>query len=316
MNTTRRTLSATDRLISWLKSPFPAKLHSVLVRAIGVAKIFDGETFRRAYFDTLDPNRQFSVSTHGSEKYVVLNSDKAISRALFIKGSFDFDKVEKVISVMSAVNKAFKLETLIDVGANIGTVCIPAVKRGLAANAIAIEPEPLNYRVLVANIFLNDLADKIKTYNLALGSKDNQTLELELSAGHSGDHRIHVANETGTVSSGKITSVKSETFDSVVPAVDRNSCLVWMDTQGYEGIILQGAQNIIRAQVPMAVEFWPEGMKRMRSYSALREAMLNYGEYYDLSDEHPQPVPINQKSVDALYERLGETGQWTDVLLI
>ena len=316
MNTTRRTLSATDRLISWLKNPFPAKLHSVLVRAIGVAKIFDGETFRRAYFDTLDPNRQFSVSTHGSEKYVVLNSDKAISRALFIKGSFDFDKVEKVISVMSAVNKAFKLETLIDVGANIGTVCIPAVKRGLAANAIAIEPEPLNYRVLVANIFLNDLADKIKTYNLALGSKDNQTLELELSAGHSGDHRIHVANETGTVSSGKITSVKSETFDSVVPAVDRNSCLVWMDTQGYEGIILQGAQNIIRAQVPMVVEFWPEGMKRMRSYSALREAMLNYGEYYDLSDEHPQPVPINQKSVDALYERLGETGQWTDVLLI
>ena len=316
MNTTRRTLSATDRLISWLKSPFPAKLHSVLVRAIRVAKIFDRETFRRAYFDTLDPNRQFSVSTHGSEKYVVLNSDKAISRALFIKGSFDFDKVEKVISVMSAVNKAFKLETLIDVGANIGTVCIPAVKRGLAANAIAIEPEPLNYRVLVANIFLNDLADKIKTYNLALGSKDNQTLELELSEGHSGDHRIHVANETGTASSGKITSVKSETFDSVVPAVDRNSCLVWMDTQGYEGIILQGAQNIIRAQVPMVVEFWPEGMKRMRSYPALKEAMLNYSEYYDLSDEHPRPVPITQKSVDALYEGLGETGQWTDVLLI
>ena len=217
---------------------------------------------------------------------------------------------------MSAVNKAFKLETLIDVGANIGTVCIPAVKRGLAANAIAIEPEPLNYRVLVANIFLNGLADKIKTYHLALGSEDNQTLELELSAGHSGDHRIHVANETGTASSGKITSVKSETFDSVVPAVDRNSCLVWMDTQGYEGIILQGAQNIIRAQVPMVVEFWPEGMKRMRSYPALKEALLNYSEYYDLSDEHTRPVPITQKSVDALYEGLGETGQWTDVLLI
>ena len=318
MNTTRRSVSATGRLISWLKRPLPAKLHSVLVRAIGVAKIFDGETFRRAYFDTLDPNRQFSVSTHGSEKYVVLNADKAISRTLFIKGSFDFDKVEKVISVMSGVNKAFKLETLIDVGANIGTVCIPAVRRGLAANAIAIEPEPLNYRVLVANIFLNDLADKIKTYNLALGSEDNQTLELELSAGHSGDHRIHVGSETGssTARSGKITSVKSDTFDSVVPAVDRNSCLIWMDTQGYEGIILQGAQNIIRAQVPMVVEFWPEGMKRMRSYPALRDAMLTYREYYDLADEHPRPAPLTQKSVDALYERLGETGQWTDVLLI
>src|SRR6185503_15521766 len=232
MNTTRRTVSATDRLIGWLKSPFPAKLHSVLVRAIGVAKIFDGETFRRAYFDTLDPNRQFSVSTHGIEKYVVLNADKAISRTLFIQGSFDFDKVEKVISVMSGVNKAFKLETLIDVGANIGTVCIPAVRRGLAANAIAIEPEPLNYRVLVANIFLNDLADKIETYNLPRGSKDNQNLEREISPSNSGDHRIHVRNESAAAPAGKTTLVRSETFDSIIPAADKTSSLIWMDTQG------------------------------------------------------------------------------------
>jgi len=43
---------------------------------------------------------------------------------------------------------------------------------------------------------------------------------------------------------------------------------------------------------------------------------LTYREYYDLADEHPRPAPLTQKSVDALYERLGETGQWTDVLLI
>ena len=95
MNTTRRTVSSTSRLIGWLRLPFPSKLHAVLVRAIGAAKIFDGETFRRAYFDTLDPNRQFSVSTHGSEKYVVLNSDKAISRAALHQRKFRFRQSRK-----------------------------------------------------------------------------------------------------------------------------------------------------------------------------------------------------------------------------
>ncbi len=36
------------------------------------------------------------------------------------------------------------LTSLIDIGANIGTICIPAVKCGLFDRAIAIEPEPLN----------------------------------------------------------------------------------------------------------------------------------------------------------------------------
>jgi len=310
--------TTTGRLIGWLKSPLSVKVHPILVRGIAAAKMLNSESIRRAYFDALDPKREFSISTHGNEKYVVINSDNAISKILFVEGSFDFDKVKKVISIMRTISSTFKLETLIDIGANIGTVCIPAVKRGLAAKAIAIEPEPLNYRVLMANIFLNDLADKIRTHNLALGSEDNQTLELELSPGHSGDHRVRVTSDSGdnTATGGKITFVKSETFDSVVPAVDKDSCLVWMDTQGYEGIILQGAQQLIRNRVPMVLEFWPEGLKRMGAYPALRNALLHYSEYYDLSHDRPYPVKVSEPAIDALYQGLGEGGRWTDILVI
>jgi len=307
----------TSRLISWLKSPLKAKWYSILVRAILAARKFNSELVRVAYFDSLDPNREFSVATLENEKYVVINSDKGISKILFVKGSFDFDKVEKVVSLMSAINKRFKLETLIDIGANIGTVCIPAVKRGLAASAIAIEPEPLNYRVLVANVFLNDLAGKIRTCDLALGSEDNQTLRFELLPG-SGEHRVYTTDEDGSPDgcSARTTTVKSETFDSIVPTVDKNSHLVWIDTQGYEGIILQGARKITQAKVPTVIEFWPEGMKRMRSYPALKNAMLNYSEYYDLALTHPQPIKISERSIDDLYGKLGEEGRWTDILLV
>src|SRR5690349_12238532 len=137
MNENVCTTRGVSRISRWIKSSRSGKIHSILVRVISAAKKFDSETLRGAYFDTRDVTQEFSISTHGSEKYVVINSDNAISKALFIKGTFDFDKVEKALTILASSNKTFKLETLIDVGANIGTVCIPAVKRGLAARAIA-----------------------------------------------------------------------------------------------------------------------------------------------------------------------------------
>jgi FkbM family methyltransferase len=286
---------------------------------ISAAKGLDSEVYRGAYFDSLDAAREFSIATHGREKYVVINSDNAISKGLFVKGSFDFDKVEMALAILKGRNPAFVLETLIDVGANIGTVCIPTVKRGFAARAIAIEPEPLNYRVLMANIFLNNLADRIVAHNLALGAENDKTLELELAAGHSGDHRVYVPDQQAGRDKhppGNTTRVRSETFDKVVPKVAKSSCLVWMDTQGYEGIILKGAQHALSARIPMVIEFWPQGMKEMGSYGNLRDALSNYAEYFDLSESQPQPIKVSPEALDRLYEQLGDNGRWTDILLV
>jgi FkbM family methyltransferase len=235
-----------------------------------------------------------------------------------VNGSFDFDKVEKAIAIIRNQNNQFRLETLIDVGANIGTVCIPAIKRGFADRAIAIEPEPLNYRVLVANIYLNDLADKIIAHNLAFGREDNQILELELSSSNSGDHRIRINGDSGIHSKTmrSTVAVKSETFDKIIPVTDKNSCIVWIDTQGYEGIILQGAQNAVRAQIPMVIEFWPYGMKHAGSFAALKSAIMSYGKYYDLAGENECPVKITESTIDDLYHRLSEADSWTDILVL
>ena len=229
-----RVFGFVKRFVVWLNRPFQHKLYSIIVRMFRITRKIDSEIIRSADFDALDPAREFSIATYGPEKFVVINSDKAISKMLFVNGSFDFEKVEKAISIVRSQDNNFRLEMLIDVGANIGTVCIPAIKRGLATRAIAIEPEPLNYRVLVANIYLNDLADKIVTHNLALGCENNQIVELELSSSNSGDHRIRTGDKS-EIHSGLIRStvaVKCETLDKIIPAIDRSSCLIWMDTQG------------------------------------------------------------------------------------
>ena len=85
--------------IGWLKRWLYAIQYSILVRAIRAARKFDTRLFRDAYFESLDPKQEFSVATIGNEKYVVLNSDRGISKILFVEGSFDFDKVELALSI-------------------------------------------------------------------------------------------------------------------------------------------------------------------------------------------------------------------------
>ena len=84
----------------------------------------------------------------------------------------------------------YQITKLYDIGANIGVTCIPAVNRGLVKRAIAVEPEPENFKLLKLNIILNNLEDKIETLNYALSSESDKFLNLEISNDNSGDHRI------------------------------------------------------------------------------------------------------------------------------
>jgi FkbM family methyltransferase len=59
--------------------------------------------------------------------------------------------------------------TLFDIGANIGLYSLLAAQRG--ARVVAFEPESQNFAVMNANLFLNDLADRVSTLNVALSDR-------------------------------------------------------------------------------------------------------------------------------------------------
>jgi FkbM family methyltransferase len=315
------------RLHVWLKRPVSHKLSSIrhhlwytfltdwlLGSLFALARRADNRVFRRARFRDLKRNGDFALCRVDQEYFVVLTSDEQISASVYARGSFDFEKVRKAVSILGA---GFRLNTLIDVGANIGTICIPAVTRGIAHQAIAIEPEPRNFAVLTANIWLNGVADRVQTHNLALGSESGRTLAFELSPDNSGDHRIHVTAAPGAYreSSRRIIEVRSERFDDVVVAPDRSSHLIWIDTQGYEGFVLEGAAAALRQRVPVVIEFWPYGMQRSQSYSLVKRAMLNYEVFFDLSHPVSAAVPMSESAIDGLFASLAEYSSYTDLLL-
>lgn len=287
----------------------------MLMRAVDGMNL---ETLRNARFEALAARSDIALADR-AEKYLVFTGDKNISKTVFATGSFEFEKLERVLKVLGP---SFELETLVDVGANIGTICIPAVSRGLARRAIAIEPEPGNFRLLEINVRLNDLNDRIVLRNVAVGPADGQTLQMELSKENSGDHRIRISNDDGMYGerSRSVIQVASLTLDTVVGSLDAReargarSTLVWMDTQGYEGQVLSGAANIVAARTPLVLEFWPYGLDRTQSYAALRAAVMRYESYYDLSEPDSTAKPTSE--IDALYRTLEQSAGYTDLLLI
>jgi hypothetical protein len=112
--------------------------------------------------------------------------------------------------------------------------------------------------------------------------------------------------------------VKSETFNKVVNDVDPTSTLIWIDTQGYEGFILSGASNALNKQTPICLEFWPYGMARSGCYSLLKESLVGNGYrlFYVLDESHKNPIPLSIETLDDLYKKLGEQGDFTDLLVI
>ncbi len=283
--------------------------HALLFR---LQRLADTRRYRRTAFQLSRDRQQFLLAHQQGEYYVVLTYDQIISRDVYVYGHFEFGKVEKAIGLLGT---GFRLECLVDIGANIGTVCIPAIRRGLAQRAIAIEPDPTNYRVLVANTYLNDVAAAIACHNMAFGAEDGQELTLELSRENSGDHQIASGAGARRPDRDQVT-VRSGTLDGALPELDPGSTLIWMDTQGYEGFILAGAPRTLARRVPLVVEYWPQGMQRTGGTAAVRAALLGYRSYYDLSQEQPQPVAISPATLDALWARIGDQGAHTDLLVV
>jgi|APSaa5957512535_1039671.scaffolds.fasta_scaffold34943_3 FkbM family methyltransferase len=252
--------------------------------------------------------------TSGGNQFIISLGDNVIGREIFVNGNFDMNKLVTAMRLISAEKGLSNTpKIIIDVGANIGTIGIPAVSTGMFEKAICIEPVPLNFSILRANVILNNLEDKIDLRNIALSDKPEGMLKMTLSKDNYGDHRV-VQEIDGE---GDLNTVKVDTttLDSIVDGSphDYKDVLVWMDTQGYEGWILKGSGSLIKNKVPMVLEFWPWGMEQSNGFRLIKEALQNYSGFYDLNN------PGNLYSIsdlDDLYLEIGcYESKFTDILV-
>ena len=299
------------------KKRFYRFLESILKKIILFFKKTKNQNLSRSALSAIyrtAKNERYLLKNNTNEVLIV-HTNELISEKIFIDGSFEFLAFERTIAIIKKFNK---LNTLVDIGANIGTTSIPALTKGIFKNAIVIEPEIKNFRILMSNIYLNNLEKRITAHNLALTDKENSLLYLEIfKKGNNGKHKISKENLTDKkFDSENIQKAKGNTLDKIAPNITREDSLIWMDAEGYEGIILKGANSTIAKRIPLVVEFDPVMMSDYHSFSHFKLLFPHYSVFYDLSHKTTSPVKLSEETLKENYDNLLASNRHTDLLFI
>jgi len=274
---------------------------------------FNGTIARRMMlFDALPG--PYTVANHPRESYVVNVADKIIGRILFFRGDFDFAKFERAFAILrdeGLLPGAKEPPTLIDVGANVGSICIPAIKRGFVARSLAFEPDHENFRLLRINSLLNDVDHLIEAHQAAIGDREG-LVQIVRSDTNFGDHRVCIG------SGDDAAQVHMTTLDSFCNGLDLSNLILWMDIQGFEGFALQGARRFREAGVPLIFEFCKSDLEASGSYDLLKSALAGsaYTTLYDLNESEPVGRPLTGDTLDELGESLDRRHEFTDLLVV
>ena len=128
-----------------------------------------------------------------------------------------------------------KDNTVIDVGANIGTVTLLLANIvGTNGNVYSVEPHPTTYKYLLENIKLNNF-ENITTFNIALGEKSTQVSFSNFKS----DDQNKILNLESKL------SIKMSKLDDL-PIKENIIDLLKIDTIGYEKFVLLGANSLLK----------------------------------------------------------------------
>ncbi len=214
--------------------------------------------------------------------------------------------------------------TMMDIGANIGIISIGLLLADEIHSAVAIEPEPANFDLLVRNVKQNGLSERMVCLQTAVGDTES-TLTMELCPTNPGDHRIRLtptgdATERLDESSRRTIQVRSLPLQQVLELPDVSDSamampsLVWIDVQGYEGYVFAGAQDLLSSGIPTVSEIWPYGILRagmsLEQFTSVVTGI--WSDYWVERRERFIRYPISV--FDRYLEELGTEGYFENVI--
>jgi FkbM family methyltransferase len=140
--------------------------------------------------------------------------------------------------------------TVFDIGANIGAFALQQALRG--AHVYAFEPNPSCYRRMSRAVSANKLANKISTFDYAIGSGIGLGMIIVK------DMFTNMGSITPIIGSTPIDcpEVSITSLDLLVPSL-RIECidLVKIDVEGYEAEVLKGASSTLRIVKRIILEY-------------------------------------------------------------
>ncbi len=208
-----------------------------------------------------------------------------------------------------------RVDCLVDVGANIGEIGILALTQQRANKVVAIEPDEENFKLLETNALLNHLpAERMQTFCAAAGSGNPKEVVLKRSSTNYGDHQIDSHGQAGIVEGSDARIVANLRLDDIVQLSMSETALLFIDVQGYELQVLQGAPALLSRRVPVVMEISPSHLEQHSSFDELMFLLGGYEGYYDLGLH--RPTKQNLMALKQRYLRLKHLNTHTDILIV
>lgn len=151
--------------------------------------------------------------------------------------------------------------TAIDIGAHFGLISVPMARR--FNQVISFEPNDFNFRLLQANIKINNLenvtCENFPLYSsdveLSLGGQSSQETELPLDEAGRLDF-LSAPNTASYMFSATGTGLFSHLGRSLDSLKLSGVVFIKVDVQGADGEVLLGARDTIRRCAPVIVFEW------------------------------------------------------------
>lgn len=174
----------------------------------------------------------------------------------------------------------------LDLGANIGTTGIYFTKK-LAPNLklLAFEPDPENFKMLRANLILNDIDRNSIAENFGLGAEENTQTMYRNPFNPGSNSMCWGKDEAGReVETVRIISLDKYFAEKNLSAADVK--YIWIDTEGFEMQVLLGAKNILTENpAPIFMEFNPYVYEKSGMYETMMNFLAEFYASYVLSSE-------------------------------
>ena len=220
-----------------------------------LSKIFS--SIKKRYFNIF--RNGYSVEIKYGCKWLIdwsNNIDKKLTSKNFEDKEINF-LLNKVLNL--------KPDYFLDIGAHAGLYSIVIKSIYPDINVISFEPDKQNRYQFYGNLFLNQLHDQVKVYNIGLSS-----VKSEVSFGMRSDAPGKRGGKA--IKNDGSQKIKVDKLDNVIK-LNKEYCVLKIDVEGHECEVVKGGEVFLKNNFCLVqVELWDKN-----SFSKFNKIMNNWG---------------------------------------
>ena len=114
-------------------------------------------SFRETVLNALADRKHLVYCQLPEGNFFVDPSDRVIGSSLMWQGRWQWDEIDEAVRILKGIERLKDDSVFVDVGANIGTQTVHALRAGPFSRAVAFEPEKRNAKLLNMNLAANDM---------------------------------------------------------------------------------------------------------------------------------------------------------------